>query len=178
MLDRGRPRRPGDRASHRVKGGGTGDAARGHHRDGRGAGLAWPRRGLGPHVRMRPVGKRDGGGEAGPVRLPGQRGRPCPVPEVRVPGRGAAERPLEEVHRLPRRGPHGTVAGRAPPEGRDRLTAGRWQPPHLWRGVIEEYRAWLPVTGATPVVTLREGGTPLVPSEVLSEDTGCEVHLK
>ena len=58
------------------------------------------------------------------------------------------------------------------------MTAGRWQPPHLWRGVIEEYRAWLPVTEATPVVTLREGGTPLVPSEVLSEDTGCEVHLK
>ena len=32
----------------------------------------------------------------------------------------------------------------------------------LWRGVIEEYRERLPVTDATPVVTLREGGTPLV----------------
>ncbi len=30
----------------------------------------------------------------------------------------------------------------------------------------------------TPVVTLREGGTPLVPAQVLSERTGCEVHLK
>ncbi|MFD7512674.1 threonine synthase [Streptomyces sp. NPDC059853] len=47
-----------------------------------------------------------------------------------------------------------------------------------WRGVIEEYRDRLPVTGATPVVTLREGGTPLVPAQVLSERTGCEVHLK
>jgi len=33
---------------------------------------------------------------------------------------------------------------------------------HQWRGVIEEYRDRLPVTEATPVVTLREGGTPLV----------------
>jgi len=49
---------------------------------------------------------------------------------------------------------------------------------HLWRGVIEEYRDRLPVTGDTPVITLREGGTPLVPAQVLSERTGCEVHLK
>jgi threonine synthase len=49
---------------------------------------------------------------------------------------------------------------------------------HLWRGVIEEYRDRLPVTDDTPVITLREGGTPLVPAQVLSERTGCEVHLK
>ena len=48
----------------------------------------------------------------------------------------------------------------------------------LWRGVIEEYRDRLPVTDATPVVTLREGGTPLVPARRLSERTGCDVHLK
>jgi threonine synthase len=47
-----------------------------------------------------------------------------------------------------------------------------------WRGVIEEYRDRLPVSEATPVVTLREGGTPLIPSEALSEATGCDVHLK
>jgi threonine synthase len=47
-----------------------------------------------------------------------------------------------------------------------------------WRGVIEEYRDRLPVTGDTPVVSLREGGTPLVPAQELSERTGCEVHLK
>jgi threonine synthase len=47
-----------------------------------------------------------------------------------------------------------------------------------WRGIIEEYRDRLPVTGATPIVTLREGGTPLVPAPRLSELTGCEVHLK
>ena len=37
-----------------------------------------------------------------------------------------------------------------------------------WRGVIEEFRDRLPVTAATPVVTLREGGTPLVPAPRLS----------
>ncbi len=47
-----------------------------------------------------------------------------------------------------------------------------------WRGVIEEYRDHLPVSGATPVVTLREGGTPLIHSWQLSEETGCEVWLK
>jgi threonine synthase len=49
---------------------------------------------------------------------------------------------------------------------------------HLWRGLIEEYRDRLPVSENTPVVTLREGGTPLVPACVLSEMTGCEVWLK
>ena len=48
----------------------------------------------------------------------------------------------------------------------------------LWRGVIEEYRDRLPVDAATPVVTLLEGGTPLVPAIALSELTGCSVHLK
>jgi threonine synthase len=52
------------------------------------------------------------------------------------------------------------------------------QPPTLWPGVIEAYRDRLPVNEATPVVTLLEGGTPLVPAERLSEQTGCEVYLK
>ncbi|MGW0066038.1 threonine synthase [Streptosporangium sandarakinum] len=47
-----------------------------------------------------------------------------------------------------------------------------------WRGLIEEYRDRLPVTTATPVVTLLEGGTPLVPAPRLSALTGCDVHLK
>jgi len=48
----------------------------------------------------------------------------------------------------------------------------------LWRGVIEEYRDRLPVTRSTPVITLHEGGTPLVPAAWLSEQTGCEVYCK
>jgi threonine synthase len=47
-----------------------------------------------------------------------------------------------------------------------------------WRGLIEEYRDRLPVTDRTPVVTLLEGGTPLVPAHRLSQLTGCEVFLK
>ncbi len=49
---------------------------------------------------------------------------------------------------------------------------------HQWRGVIEEYRDRLPVTAGAPVVTLLEGGTPLVPAPTLSARTGCDVHLK
>jgi threonine synthase len=47
-----------------------------------------------------------------------------------------------------------------------------------WRGVIEEFRQWLPVSAGTPVITLGEGGTPLVRANVVSELTGCEVYLK
>ena len=47
-----------------------------------------------------------------------------------------------------------------------------------WRGLIEEYRDRLPVTSATPVISLGEGGTPLVPAQTISELTGCEVYLK
>ena len=49
---------------------------------------------------------------------------------------------------------------------------------HQWQGVIEEYRDRLPVSADTPVVTLGEGGTPLVAAQWLSEQTGCEVWLK
>jgi threonine synthase len=47
-----------------------------------------------------------------------------------------------------------------------------------WRGVIEEYRDFLPVSADSPVVTLQEGATPLVPAPRLSERVGAEVWLK
>jgi threonine synthase len=47
-----------------------------------------------------------------------------------------------------------------------------------WRGVIEEYRDRLPVTPQTPVVTIGEGGTPLVVAPRLSARTSCDVFLK
>ena len=31
-----------------------------------------------------------------------------------------------------------------------------------WPGIIEGYRRWLPVSKKTPVITLQEGGTPLL----------------
>jgi threonine synthase len=49
---------------------------------------------------------------------------------------------------------------------------------HQWRGVIPEYADRLPLLEGAPVVTLREGGTPLIPAERLSERVGAEVHLK
>jgi threonine synthase len=47
-----------------------------------------------------------------------------------------------------------------------------------WPGLIEAYREHLPVTDATPVITLLEGGTPLVHAERLSADLGLDVWLK
>ncbi|MFA4858571.1 MAG: threonine synthase [Candidatus Margulisiibacteriota bacterium] len=48
----------------------------------------------------------------------------------------------------------------------------------LWRGVIEEYKEFLPVTDKTPAITFGEGNTPLIPSKYLSELTKCHVYLK
>jgi threonine synthase len=39
-------------------------------------------------------------------------------------------------------------------------------------GVLERYREWLPVTAATPAVTLHEGGTPLLPSRNIGPSLG------
>jgi threonine synthase len=48
----------------------------------------------------------------------------------------------------------------------------------LWRGVIREYAARLPMLVDAPVVTLQEGGTPLIPAERLSERVGAQVWVK
>jgi threonine synthase len=48
----------------------------------------------------------------------------------------------------------------------------------MWRGLIEAYRDRLPVTDATPVITLHEGNTPLVPAPTLSSRVGADVYLK
>jgi threonine synthase len=47
-----------------------------------------------------------------------------------------------------------------------------------WRGLIEEYREFLPVSATTPVITLQEGDTPLLPAPRLSARVGAEVFLK
>jgi threonine synthase len=47
-----------------------------------------------------------------------------------------------------------------------------------WAGVIGAYRELLPVTEATPVITLLEGGTPLVEAGRLSERARADVYLK
>ena len=40
---------------------------------------------------------------------------------------------------------------------------------HQWRGVVREYADRLPVTEDTRVITLGEGGTPLIHAPHLSE---------
>jgi len=49
-----------------------------------------------------------------------------------------------------------------------------------WPGVIERYREFLPVSAKTPVVTLLEGNTPLVPAPRLAEatDPSLKIYLK
>ncbi len=47
-----------------------------------------------------------------------------------------------------------------------------------WRGVAQEYREWLPMLDGAPVITLGEGGTPLIESRWLSELVAGEVWLK
>jgi threonine synthase len=47
-----------------------------------------------------------------------------------------------------------------------------------WRGVVEEYRPFLPVDDHSPVVSLGEGATPLLRAPRLSERVGASVWLK
>jgi len=46
-----------------------------------------------------------------------------------------------------------------------------------WPGLIEAYRPWLPVSASTPVITLREGATPLIPAPAIAERIGRGVSV-
>lgn len=50
----------------------------------------------------------------------------------------------------------------------------------MWKGVIEAYRRYLPVSKKTPVATLLEGNTPLLAAKKLSRELGgnLEIYLK
>lgn len=60
------------------------------------------------------------------------------------------------------------------------LSSDRIQAPQAWPGVIEQYREYLPVSDSTPVVTLLEGNTPLIPAPNFVEAIGgkFELYLK
>jgi len=83
----------------------------------------------------------------------------APENDALAPGRPVPSRPAD---------PAAAPAPPGPAQGVQRL----------WRGVIGEYRDRLPIDDDTPVITLREGGTPLLPAPVLSARTGCDVYLK
>ncbi len=49
-----------------------------------------------------------------------------------------------------------------------------------WPGLIEAYRPWLPVSAKTPVISLQEGATPLIPVDSISKriQKGVRVYVK
>jgi threonine synthase len=47
-----------------------------------------------------------------------------------------------------------------------------------WKGVLHEYADRLDISDATPIITLGEGGTPLIPAPALSARTGAQVWVK
>ncbi|SOC42012.1 threonine synthase [Ureibacillus acetophenoni] len=48
----------------------------------------------------------------------------------------------------------------------------------MWKGLIEEYKEFLPVTEQTPALTLNEGNTPLIHLVNLSKKLGIELYGK
>ncbi len=46
-----------------------------------------------------------------------------------------------------------------------------------WQGLIETYRRYLPVSASTPVITLREGNTPLIPAPAIAAQIGRQVQV-
>jgi threonine synthase len=47
----------------------------------------------------------------------------------------------------------------------------------MWRGLLTEYRAHLPVTDSTPIITLHEGNTPLVYAPRLAQEIAPDIEL-
>ena len=49
-----------------------------------------------------------------------------------------------------------------------------------WRGIVAEYRKFLPVNDQTPIITLDEGNTPLIQAARLAKKIapGIDLYLK
>jgi len=48
----------------------------------------------------------------------------------------------------------------------------------MWKGLLAEYKEFLPITEKTPSLTLHEGNTPLVLLENLSKRWGVTIYGK
>ena len=48
----------------------------------------------------------------------------------------------------------------------------------MWKGLLDHYKEFLPVTDKTPVLTLHEGNTPLIHLNTLSKELGIDLHVK
>ncbi|MBE0426720.1 MAG: threonine synthase [Nitrospirae bacterium] len=51
------------------------------------------------------------------------------------------------------------------------------KPTFVWNGIIEEYRKFLPVTENTPIISLREGNTPLIKGLNLKKKLGLDIEI-
>ena len=48
-----------------------------------------------------------------------------------------------------------------------------------WKGLLREYKSYLPITNKTPLITLNEGNTPLIKAEKIGEKLGgIELYFK
>lgn len=47
-----------------------------------------------------------------------------------------------------------------------------------WKGLLHEYKEYLPVNENTPMLSLNEGNTPLIPLVNLSKEWGVDIHVK
>jgi threonine synthase len=47
-----------------------------------------------------------------------------------------------------------------------------------WKGLLEQYGEYLPVTDGTPILSLNEGNTPLIELKTLSDEWGIELFAK
>ncbi len=47
-----------------------------------------------------------------------------------------------------------------------------------WKGLLRQYRDYLPITDQTPLVSLHEGNTPLIHCDNLSADLGVDLYVK
>ena len=47
-----------------------------------------------------------------------------------------------------------------------------------WKGLLHQYRDYLPITDRTPMVSLHEGNTPLIRCDNLSADWGVDLYVK
>ena len=47
----------------------------------------------------------------------------------------------------------------------------------FYKGLIDKYKKYLPVSESTPIVTLNEGNTPLIKADNLAKKIGVEANI-
>lgn len=48
----------------------------------------------------------------------------------------------------------------------------------MWKGLIDHYKEYLPVSENTPALTLHEGNTPLIHLNTLSKELKIDLYVK